>query len=154
MNRLTETPLLDFERVEAEVVARDRELDNPYTKDLQVTAIHGARRYLSDRITRVAAPHKLLDPAAGPLIAVKLHILTRKTLGGLHTDLSGARARRRRRAAAGPVRRGRGRGLRRRRDARLPRARGHLPRRLPVQRPDRGPSAALSQSLRKVPRGS
>jgi predicted oxidoreductase len=87
MNRLSDVPL-DYERVEAEVVARDRELDNPYTKDLQVTAIHGARRYLADRITRVAAPHKLLDPAAGPLIAVKLHILTRKTLGGLHTDLS------------------------------------------------------------------
>src|SRR4051812_40626582 len=86
MNRLGDVEL-DFERVEAEVVARDRELDNPYTKDLQVTAIHGARRYLTDRITRVATPHKLLDPAAGPLIAVKLHILTRKTLGGLHTDL-------------------------------------------------------------------
>ncbi|MDA0166432.1 FAD-binding dehydrogenase [Solirubrobacter ginsenosidimutans] len=89
MNRLTDTPLLDPETVTAEVVARDREMDNPYTKDLQVTAIHGARRYLSDRLTRVATPHKLLDPAAGPLIAVKLHILTRKTLGGLHTDLSG-----------------------------------------------------------------
>ena len=87
MQRLSDAPL-DAERVEAEIVARDRELDNPYTKDLQVTAIHGARRYLSDRITRVATPHKLLDPAAGPLIAVKLHILTRKTLGGLHTDLS------------------------------------------------------------------
>jgi predicted oxidoreductase len=87
MRRLSDAPL-DAERVEAEIVARDRELDNPYTKDLQVTAIHGARRYLSDRITRVATPHKLLDPAAGPLIAVKLHILTRKTLGGLHTDLS------------------------------------------------------------------
>jgi hypothetical protein len=89
MNRLTDTPLLDAEQVEREVVARDREMDNPFTKDLQVTAIHGARRYLADRITRVAAPHKLLDPAAGPLIAVKLHILTRKTLGGLQTDLSG-----------------------------------------------------------------
>jgi predicted oxidoreductase len=89
MNGLTETPLLDFATVEAEVVARDREFDNPYSKDLQVTAIHGARRYLSDRITRVASPHKLLDEDAGPLIAVKLHILTRKTLGGLHTDLSG-----------------------------------------------------------------
>jgi predicted oxidoreductase len=89
MNRLTETPLLDYASVDAEVVARDREMDNPYTKDLQVTAIHGARRYLSDRLTRVATPHKLLDPAAGPLIAVKLHILTRKTLGGLHTDLAG-----------------------------------------------------------------
>ena len=64
-------------------------MDNPFTKDLQVTAIHGARRYLADRLIRVAAPHKLLDPDAGPLIAVRLHILTRKTLGGLHTDLDG-----------------------------------------------------------------
>ena len=89
MNRLTDTPLLDFDVVEREVVARDREMANPFTKDSQVTAIHGARRYLADRITRVAAPHRLLDPDAGPLIGVKLHILTRKTLGGLHTDLSG-----------------------------------------------------------------
>ena len=89
MNALTETPLLDFEQVHAEVLARDREMDNPYSKDMQVTAIRGARRYLADRFTRVAAPHKLLDPGAGPLIAVKLHILTRKTLGGLHTDLDG-----------------------------------------------------------------
>jgi predicted oxidoreductase len=89
MNRVHGEPLLAFEQVEAEVVARDREMDNPYAKDLQIVAIRGARRYLADRITRVAAPHKLLDPDAGPLIAVKLHILTRKTLGGLQTDLSG-----------------------------------------------------------------
>jgi hypothetical protein len=89
MNRLTDAPLLAFEQVEREVVARDREMDNPFTKDLQVTAIRGARRYLADRLTRVAAPHKLLDPGAGPLIAVKLHVLTRKTLGGLETDLTG-----------------------------------------------------------------
>ena len=87
MNRIAGEPKLDFEQVEREVMARDREMDNPYTKDLQVTAIHGARRYLADRLTRVAAPHKLLDPDAGPLIGVKLHILTRKTLGGLQTDL-------------------------------------------------------------------
>jgi hypothetical protein len=88
MNALTDEPLLDFATVEAEVVARDRELENPYTKDLQIAAIHEARRYVPDRITRVAAPHRLLDPDAGPLIGVKLHILTRKTLGGLQTDLS------------------------------------------------------------------
>jgi len=75
--------------VEAEVVARDREILNPFTKDLQVMAIREARRYLADRVTRVAKPHRLLDPKAGPLIAVKLHVLTRKTLGGLETDLSG-----------------------------------------------------------------
>ena len=89
MNRLTDEPLLAYDRVEAEVTARDREIANKYSKDSQITAIHGARRYIADRITRVASPHRLLDPDAGPLIAVKLHILTRKTLGGLHTDLSG-----------------------------------------------------------------
>ncbi|MBA3359523.1 MAG: FAD-binding dehydrogenase [Thermoleophilaceae bacterium] len=82
-------PALSFEDVEREVVARDREMDHAYSKDSQVTAIHGARRYLSDRVTRVAAPHKLLDPEAGPLIAVRLSIITRKTLGGLETDLDG-----------------------------------------------------------------
>jgi predicted oxidoreductase len=88
MNALTDEPLLDPVELEREIVARDREIANPYSKDLQVTAIRGARRYWADRITRVAAPHRILDPAAGPLIAVRLNILTRKTLGGLHTDLS------------------------------------------------------------------
>jgi len=87
MNALTAEPLIDAGALEAEIVARDREVANPYCKDLQITAIHGARRYLADRISRIAAPHRILDPAAGPLIAVKLSILTRKTLGGLHTDL-------------------------------------------------------------------
>jgi uncharacterized protein len=89
MNRITGEDLLDPAQIEREIVARDREVDNPYTKDMQLTAIHGARRYLADRVTRVAAPHKFLDPAAGPLIGVRLSILTRKTLGGLETDLSG-----------------------------------------------------------------
>ena len=61
---------------------------NAFAKDLQITAIRGARRYRGDRLIRVARPHRLLDPKAGPLIAVRLRILTRKTLGGLHTDLS------------------------------------------------------------------
>ena len=68
--------------------ARDREIDNAFTKDAQVTAIRGARNYLGDKLIRVAKPHRLLDPANGPLIAVRLSILTRKTLGGLQTDLS------------------------------------------------------------------
>jgi predicted oxidoreductase len=79
---------LPFERIEREVLARDREMANPYTKDLQITAMRGARRYLPDRLARVAAPHRLLDPKAGPLVAVRLSILTRKSLGGLETDLS------------------------------------------------------------------
>ncbi len=89
MNRRTPTPLIDLERLTGQIAARDREIANAFTKDLQITAIRGARAYCGDRLIRVAAPHRILDPAAGPLIAVKLHILTRKTLGGLETDLSG-----------------------------------------------------------------
>jgi predicted oxidoreductase len=90
MNKVTGgTPELDLATIEGEVVARDREITNRFTKDLQVTAIHGARSYLGDKLIRVAAPHRLLDPDAGPLVAVRLNLLTRKSLGGLETDLSG-----------------------------------------------------------------
>ncbi|MFS8612056.1 MAG: FAD-binding dehydrogenase [Planifilum fulgidum] len=89
MNRLTGEDLLDPEEIERQIRARDREIDNSFTKDLQIAAIRVARNYIGDRLTRVAKPHKLLDPKNGPLIAVRLHILTRKTLGGLQTDLSG-----------------------------------------------------------------
>ncbi len=89
MNALTEEQVLDETAVREEVTARDREMANKYSKDSQVVAIRGARRYLADRISRVAAPHRLTDPKAGPMIAVKLNVLTRKTLGGLQTDLSG-----------------------------------------------------------------
>jgi predicted oxidoreductase len=88
MNKLTGDNLIDAGALEREIAARDREIDNAFTKDAQVTAIRGARNYLGDKLIRVAKPHRLLDPANGPLIAVRLWILTRKTLGGLHTDLS------------------------------------------------------------------
>ncbi|TRW85500.1 FAD-binding dehydrogenase [Mycolicibacterium sp. 018/SC-01/001] len=87
MNAVPDVQPLDFATVEAEVTARDREVANRFTKDSQITAIRGARGYLADRVSRVVAPHRLTDPKAGPLIAVKLHILTRKSLGGLQTDL-------------------------------------------------------------------
>ena len=88
MNALVGTELLDAGAVERVVTARDRELDNPFGKDAQLAAIRGARAYVGDRLIRTAPPHRLLDPEAGPLIAVRLSILTRKTLGGLETDLS------------------------------------------------------------------
>jgi predicted oxidoreductase len=89
MNRVTgDTPHLDLATVEREVVARDREIANGFTKDLQITAIRQARTFLGDKLIRVAQPHRLLDPDAGPLIAVRLNLLTRKSLGGLETDLS------------------------------------------------------------------
>ncbi|WP_327685064.1 FAD-binding dehydrogenase [Streptomyces sp. NBC_00467] len=88
MNALTKEPLIDEAELRRGITARDREIRNPFTKDLQVTAIRGARKYLGDKLIRTATPHRILDPKAGPLIAVRLNILTRKSLGGLETDLS------------------------------------------------------------------
>ncbi|WP_075291271.1 FAD-binding dehydrogenase [Pararhizobium arenae] len=89
MNTLTGEARISEGNLRWQIEARDREIENAYSKDAQVTAIRGARNYLGDRLMRTAKPHRLLDPNAGPLIAVRLHILTRKTLGGLQTDLSG-----------------------------------------------------------------
>jgi len=80
---------LDADRVRFEVQARDREMDNEFTKDAQVAMLRSARAYRGDRLVRTAAPHRITDPDAGPLIAVKLHVLTRKSLGGIETDLEG-----------------------------------------------------------------
>ncbi len=89
MNTLTGKDLIDPSELERVVVARDRQISNPYAKDAQVMAIRSARTFIGDKLFRVAKPHRILDPSAGPLIAVRLSILTRKTLGGVETDLSG-----------------------------------------------------------------
>lgn len=88
MNALTGESRIDVAALERVIIARDSQLENPYAKDAQITALRGARQYVGDRLIRVAKPHRLLDPKAGPLIAVRLSILTRKSLGGLETDLS------------------------------------------------------------------
>lgn len=89
MNKLVGSELVDFMHIKEQILARDREIDNTFSKDAQITAIRGARNYLGDKLIRAAKPHKILDPKAGPLIAVRLNILTRKTLGGLQTNLDG-----------------------------------------------------------------
>jgi len=86
MNRIGDYKI-NPERLRAQIEARDAQIDNRFTKDAQISAIHTARNYLGDKLLRTAKPHKILDPTKGPLIAVKLHVVTRKTLGGLHTDL-------------------------------------------------------------------
>jgi uncharacterized protein len=89
MNALAGDTLLKLEDIRTQIEARDREIENPFVKDTQVMNIHNARKYIGDRLIRTARPHRILDPAHGPLIAVKLNILTRKTLGGFETDLDG-----------------------------------------------------------------
>ena len=87
MNALTGENLLDEAHIRHQITARDAQIDNPFTKDAQMMAIHAARHYRGDKLIRTAKPHRFLDPSNGPLIAVRLHVLTRKTLGGLHTNL-------------------------------------------------------------------
>lgn len=89
MNRCAGNDLIRLEPLREQILARDGQMDNGFAKDAQIMAIHAARKYRGDRLVRVARPHRLLDPAMGPLIAVRLHVLTRKSLGGIHTDLQG-----------------------------------------------------------------
>lgn len=89
MNALSGDHLLDARLMRRQIEARDRAIANPYVKDTQVMNIHNARRYIGDRLIRTARPHRILDSTQGPLIAVRLNILTRKTLGGFETDLDG-----------------------------------------------------------------
>ena len=88
MNALTGEGLIKLDHLRAQLEARDREIANAYSKDMQIVAMRGARNYIGDRLIRTAKPHRILDRKHGPLIAVRLHILTRKTLGGIHTDLA------------------------------------------------------------------
>lgn len=89
MNQLTGDNLINHDDLKRQILARDREITHKFTKDLQITALRGARNYIGDKLIRVASPHKFLDSENGPLIAVRLNIISRKTLGGLQTDLSG-----------------------------------------------------------------
>jgi predicted oxidoreductase len=88
MNALTDEPLLDPAVIRAQIESRDLQMANPYSKDAQVQGIRNSRRFVGDRLGRTATPHRILDDDAGPLIGVKMHVLTRKTLGGIQTDLS------------------------------------------------------------------
>ncbi len=87
MNGLTDKPLLVADELRRQIEARDLQVGNPYSKDAQIQGIHNSRRFLGDRLSRTTAPHRVLDPEAGPLVGIKLHILTRKSLGGIQTDL-------------------------------------------------------------------
>ncbi|MEL6932903.1 MAG: FAD-binding dehydrogenase [Pseudomonadota bacterium] len=87
MNQVAGGGLIDEAHLRAQIEARDAQVDNPFSKDAQIMAINAARKYRGDKLIRTAKPHKFLDPANGPLIAVRLHVLTRKSLGGIETNL-------------------------------------------------------------------
>ena len=88
MNKIADIPV-DYQKLHDQISARDLQVNNSFSKDAQIMAIHAARNFRGDKIMRTAKPHKFLDPENGPLIAVRLNIITRKSLGGLHTNLEG-----------------------------------------------------------------
>ena len=152
MNALTDEPLLDVAELGRQIEARDRELDNAFTKDQQITALRGARNYRGDKLIRVASPHRILDPKAGPLIAVKLHILTRKTLGGLETDLEGRVLTGNGQPLLGLYAAGEVSRVRRWRDARLSLPGRDVPGGLHLLRPTSGPGSSGRYRLIPAPR--
>ena len=89
MNDLTPNAPVKLDHIRTQIRARDLQFDNAFCKDAQITAIRGARQYKGDKLIHTAKPHAILDAANGPLIAVRLNVITRKSLGGLHTDIKG-----------------------------------------------------------------
>ncbi len=98
MNQLVGEHRIDADALREVIEQRDLQVRSGLGKDPQIVAVAAARKFLGDRLMRIAHPHELLDPrsagagqagSGGPLVAVRLHVVTRKTLGGLETDLDG-----------------------------------------------------------------
>ncbi|WP_430336344.1 FAD-binding dehydrogenase [Rhodococcus sp. ACT016] len=89
MNRLAGTDLLDAADINHQVTQRGTESRNPHSTDPGIQQIRRSQAYLGDNLFRTAPLKSITDPESGPLIAIKMNILTRKSLGGLQTDLSG-----------------------------------------------------------------
>ena len=156
MNELSGDNLLKLDYVKAQIEARDREIDNPYVKDTQVMNIHNARKYIGDRLIRTARPHRILDPAQGPLIAVQTQHPDPQDAGRFRDRPRLAGVRQRRRDHARALRGRRSRRLRRRRHARLSLAGRHVSRRLPVLREEcrtgGGEGGRITSKAREMPR--
>ena len=143
-NKLTGMDLADQRR---QVEARDREVANPFTKNMQLTAVHGARRCCGDKLIRVAKPHRFLDPAFGRSSRPRLHTLTLQEPRRTADQPGRAGPRNQRRAYSRPVRGGPGSWIRRWRNAWIPVTGGHVPRRLPGLPPHRQPRCRLTAGL-------
>lgn len=94
MNRVAgesgpEAPVIEVAELRRQIELRDMQTTNAYSKDYQVNYVRVARKFLGDKVVRSVPPSPILDPKNGPLIAIRLRMLTRKTLGGIETNLDG-----------------------------------------------------------------
>ena len=88
MNRLTCSHDIDPGVLEATVDAFDANFaraDKLHNDD-QIRRIEHARQWGSDRL-RTCKPAPLKKNGAGPFVAIRMQLVTRKSLGGLRTDL-------------------------------------------------------------------
>jgi predicted oxidoreductase len=89
MNALQGDQAVELARVRAGVEAYDAQIarGSALHNDEQLRRIAQLRQWKGDRI-RTCKPRPMLDPRAGPLIAVREHIISRKSLGGMQTDVA------------------------------------------------------------------
>ncbi len=89
MNEVTGEAAIDAEVLAGEIgrydanIARGRGLFN----DDQLRRIAQLRNWRGDRL-RTSKFQRIVDPKAGPLIAIRLQVMARKSLGGIQTDLA------------------------------------------------------------------
>jgi uncharacterized protein len=88
MNALAGDNSVDLGAIESATRNYDACIDRGprFHDDEQLRRIEFARRWVGDRV-RTCEFQKILDPKAGPLIAIREFIISRKSMGGLQTDL-------------------------------------------------------------------
>jgi len=88
MNELAGDGSVDLEAVTEAATRYDQRIDlgARFHNDEQLRRIEFARRWTGDRL-RTCAFQKILEPKAGPLMAIREFIISRKSMGGLQTDL-------------------------------------------------------------------
>lgn len=88
MNALCGDDAVDESVLRRDIERYDANIDRgpKFFNDEQLRRIAHARRYRGDRV-RTCKFQKILDPKAGPLIAVREFVIARKSLGGIQTDL-------------------------------------------------------------------
>lgn len=93
MDRMDEKSLygnkIDRLKMEGDIKNYDAQIDRgpSFHNDEQLRWIANFRTYIGDKI-RICNFQKILDKKAFPLIAIREFILSRKSLGGIQTDLS------------------------------------------------------------------
>lgn len=88
MNKITDQDYIDTASLHQEISEYDDRMSHGFglENDDQIRRIHHARQWRSDRL-RTCKPKPILAKGQGKLIAIKLKLISRKSLGGIQTNL-------------------------------------------------------------------